>query len=173
MKRAMKRVLPFLLVLLLCLAGCGGKKEFPDTVNCSTILEAAQKAAADLPAFENRYTDAEGNLDAYTLSLFADGKYTECEEYGLLDGYARYLSGGTTTYEIDVLKAADQAGAAKLEELLSRRMQSMRSGDKAMYDPEFERRMSDALLYRDGLYAILLITDDNNAARDAIDALKQ
>ena len=109
----------------------------------------------------------------HTLSILADSTYEECAEYALLDGYAMYLCGGRQTFEIDVLKAKDEAGVQSLQALLERRMKTLSAGDKAMYDPDFQSMMDNAKLYTDGLFVILLITYDNSAAQSAVDALKQ
>lgn len=154
----------------MCLTACGGKS-FAEGTLCEDIMNAAT-GATEAPAAETVYTDGEGNLDTYTLSLLADADYTECPEYGLLDGYAVYLALGTVTYEVAVLKAKDEAGAQSLYGLLERRKETLAAGDKGMYDPDFEARMEKSQLYTDGLYVIFLLTEDNDAAKAAIDALK-
>lgn len=167
----MKRIICLMLAALTCLTACAGGKTFADGTTCEDIMKAAS-GATEAPVAETVYTDAEGNLDAYTLSLLADADFAECPEYGLLDGYAIYLALGTVTYEVAVLKAKDEAGVQSLYDLLERRKATLAAGDKGMYDPDFELRMEASQLYTDGLYVIFLLTEDNDAAKSAIDALK-
>lgn len=168
----MKKFISVLVLAALCLSSCGAKN-FADSTTCADLMNAALATQADAPQYENLYTDAESNLDEYTLSILADSTYEECAEYALLDGYAMYLCGGRQTFEIDVLKAKDEAGVQSLQALLERRMKTLSAGDKAMYDPDFQSMMDNAKLYTDGLFVILLITYDNSAAQSAVDGLKQ
>lgn len=72
-----------------------------------------------------------------------------------------------------MLKAGSEEGAEKLKGMLDRRIQTISGGDKAMYDPSFDSMIKNAQTYTDGLFAVLMITSDNSAARSAIDALKK
>ncbi len=171
----MKKLLCILLMSALIIpsfSACGAKKEFSQDITCESIMEAAQ-TVGEIPKFDKFYLKSEDNLDAYSLSLWADGEFKQCEELEILSDYAIFLGGGTQTYEIVVLKAKTAEDINTLEDLIERRKQTLNHSDRSFYDPDFDLRMENSVAYSDGLFVIFLITDDNDAAVKAIEALKE
>lgn len=171
----MRKSLCILLVLALviaCFSACGAKKAFGQDITCEDIMKAAQTVGA-VPKYDELYLKSEENLDTYSMSLWADGEFKECKELELLSDYAIFLGGGTDTYEITVLKAEDEEHIKTLEKLIERRKKTLELGDKGFYDPDFDLRMENSVVYSDGLFVIFLITEDNDAAVKAIETLKE
>lgn len=167
-----KLVIVFLSLLLLFTASCGNAKSLPANIPCEQILSAA-KGAVTIPDAVSEYVKGQKDFDAYTLSLWADGAYTECAEYGLLADYAVFYSSDDTTFEISVLKAQSTDDADKLSKLFERRKKTLSSGSKAAYDPDFNKLIEDSKIIVDGQFVILLITPDNDAIISNIEKLKQ
>ena len=105
------------------------------------------------------------------MSLWADGLFQECSEYDLIDDYAIYVSAGTTTYEIAVLRCEEEKDVSVLKNLVERRKETLSQGDNGMYDKDFKKRMSDSKVLTEKNTVVLLITDDNSAATEAINKL--
>lgn len=168
-----KIVICLMMLCMLFATACGESKAFPTDITCKQILNAAKSAAGNAPENETLHLSAENKLDAYTMSLWADGVYEECAEFSLLADYAVYYSSDNNTYEIAVLKAADKTDAEKLAALLERRKETLSGGDKAAYDPDFDKLMGDSQILTEGEFVILLITPNNDAAITAIENLKQ
>ena len=166
-----------LLLVLFCvlLAACNqnseSEKGFKDGVNCEDVMNAVIGVTEHLDA-EKIYLKSSNNLDFNNFSLWVDGLYGECEEFNLLSDYAIFVSAGTTTYEVAVLKTDKIENIDKLKELLERRKETLSLGDKGMYDPNFETRINNSKVLTAGEFVILLITDDNDAALEAIEKLK-
>lgn len=167
MKKIIATVLGLLLVF--CVA-CGEDDTLPKGVTCEQILEVA----TDVKSYKNtqEYIKNKSDLDAYTMSMWADGLFEECEEYDLLLDYAICYSKDNTTYEISVLKAKSEDAVTELKALLERRKTTLEGGTKAAYDPNFKGLMQSSKIKVYGEYVVLLITDDNDAIIKAIDGLK-
>ncbi|MBE6779501.1 MAG: DUF4358 domain-containing protein [Ruminococcaceae bacterium] len=169
----MKKIIVLLMALtLLFTVGCGGEKSFPDNLSCEDIV-AAYQSAGEKPEYEKFYRKSENNLDAFSMSLWADGSFQECDELELLEDYAIYLGSGADTYEVTVLKAKNEADTEKLIDLIKRRKKTLENGDKGMYDQSFETKMANSVVKTDGKFVIFLITDDNDAAIKAAEKLKE
>lgn len=168
-----------LLLVLFCvfLVACSknqnteSEKGFKDGVDCEEVMNAVIGVTEHLDS-EKIYLKSSNNLDSNNFSLWVDGLYGECEEFKLLSDYAIFVSAGTTTYEVAVLKADEIDNVDKLKELLERRKETLSLGDKGMYDPSFETRINNSKVLTAGEFVILLITDDNDAALEAIEKLK-
>lgn len=161
-----------IMFILLSFAACSVKKSLPDDVTCEDILTAVL-SVENAPESEKEYLKSENNLDALSMGIWADGLYEECEEKELLSDYAIYLGAGVKTYEITVLKAKGKGDVAGLVDLVERRKTTLELGDKGMYDPDFEVRMSNSVVYTDGLFVIFLITEDNDSAIKAVEQLQE
>ncbi len=169
----MKKLTSLLLVFALVFAfgGCGRDKNFSAQTDCKQILDAAI-GATNYPDCEKLYLKQDANLSATDLSLWYSGLYSESDKLDLLDDYAIFLSSGVTTYEVAVLKPKKKSDLKELKALLEERRVTLSLGDKGMYDPDFTVRMENSLLYTDGDFLIFLLTENNSAAKKAINALK-
>lgn len=170
MKKITNVIICVLCVLLL--VACGNKS-LPNNMTADTLADTVINAVGGQPETNTTYAQKVQTLDAYTMSLWADGAYEECDEFELLDEYYIFCSADNSTYEVSVLKAESEADISKLTAVLERRKQTLSQGDKAEYDPNFKKLMADSKIITEGRFAILLITPDNTAAIKAIDNLKQ
>lgn len=172
-KKLKTSIICIMALCLLAVTACGNTKAFSADIDCEDILNAAKSAVGSTPENEMLYLENENKLDTYTMSLWADGAYKECEEFHLLADYAMYYSSDNNTYEISVLRAADRKDVEILSSLLARRKETLSVGDKAAYDPNFKSLIEDSRILTEGEFAILLITPNNDAAETAIENLKQ
>ncbi|MBQ1186616.1 MAG: hypothetical protein IIX54_02885 [Clostridia bacterium] len=166
-----KLLIIFLVITLASLTACGTAKEFKDGTACEEILNAVVEAT-EHPDSDKLYLKSEDNLDSSSFSLWVDGLYQESDELDLFSDYAIFVSAGTTTYEIAVLKASENGSTDKLISVFERRKETLTLGDKGMYDPKFDMRISSSKIEVAGDIVILLITDDNDAALKALENLK-
>ena len=107
------------------------------------------------------------------MSMWSDGVFDECQEFDLISDYAICYSNDNNTFEISVLKAEKKEDASKLVSLLERRKQTLATGDKAAYDPEFEMLLEKSEILVCDSFVILLITQNNDAVISAIETLKK
>ncbi len=162
-----------ILVVSLLLSACAEQKAFSQDVTCKQILDTAKTAVGVTLQTEEEYIKGQDSFDSYDMSMWADSLFEECEEFGLLDDYALCYSGDNTTYEITVLKAKKADDTNQLVSLLERRKETLSGGNKAAYDPDFNRLMSDSRILVEDKFVILLITPDNDGAIEAIENLKE
>ena len=157
--------------MLFCVA-CGEDESvsFAEGTTCKQILDAAVGAKS----YDNveQYIKGQSDMDSYTMAMWADGIFQECEEFDLLSDYAICYSKDNTTYEISVLKAKSADDVSKIESLLERRKQTLEGGTKAAYDPNFKKLMQNSRIETYGEYVIFLLTDDNDAVKSEIEKLK-
>ena len=174
MNNLYKKVLALTMAAVLSLlVSCGQTKSFSDDITCEQILNEAKSVDDKAPENATVYSKNGVAFDGYTMSLYADGTYEACEDINLLDDYAVFYSSDNTTYEISVLKAKSKDDVAKLHEILNRRKETLSSGDKAEYDPNFDNLMKNSQILTDGEFVILLITENNDNIIKAIENLKQ
>ena len=169
----MKKIIAILisLLMLFCIACSESESSsFAEGTTCEQILNAA----VGVKDYDNveQYIKGKTDLDSYTMSMWADGLFAECEEFNLLSDYAICYSKDNTTYEISVLKAKSTDDVSKIESLLERRKQTLEGGTKAAYDPNFKKLMQNSKIETCGEYVIFILTDDNDAVKDAIEKLK-
>ncbi len=181
----MKRLLSLILALLMCLCACseketeeGGDATFPDDITCEQIMRAAVEAVHfsedGSEEGSETYLPESENFDEFEMGLWADSSFEGCAEFELLTDYAiLYLPYAYVTYEVAVLKAEDAEGAEELLKVLERRKETLASGDKGFYDANFESIIEDSQTYCDGNYAIMIVTGDSAAAKEAIEKLKK
>lgn len=168
----MKRtVVIFLGLLLIFCVACGESGGFPSGTTCEQILNAAKSAQS----YENSvtYIKDKSNMDVYTMAMWADGVFAECEEFELISDYAICYSNDNTTYEISVLKAKSKDDVAKIVSLFERRKQTLEGGTKAAYDSNFKKLMQGSKIETCGEFVMLLITNDNDTVINAIEKIKQ
>lgn len=169
----MKKIIcVFFAILFLFATGCSAEKGFGENITCEKIVDAVH-SAIKAPRFEKYYRKSEGNFDSQSMSLWADGLYVECEEYELLEDYALYLGAGTDTYEVVALKAKTNYDAQTMAKVIERRKETLASGDKGMYDLNFQKRMENSVVEVTGRFVVFLVTDNNDEALAAINELKE
>lgn len=168
----MVKIIAVVLAIITCLSltGCGG--QFTEDITANDIMNAALEST-NAPEVEKIYSPTDTVLTSKNMSLWADSKYVDCAEFGMLEDYAIYISAGIISYEIAVLKATDSEQTENLMQLIERRKETLAKGDKGFYDKNFKTRMEQSQLYTDGDFVIFLLTEDNDSAKQAIDKLKK
>ena len=169
----MKKLMAILTaILLVCAVGCKeDDKIMPGGITCEQILNAVYTTAPY--GNTTTYIKDKNDMDADTMSKWATGAVKEFAEYELLADYAICYSNDISVYDIAVLKANSKDDVKKLENVVNKRIATLRSSKKATQDPNFERMISEAKVLVSDKYVILIITQNNNAAEKAINNLKQ
>lgn len=166
-----KCIVWFLVAILFVLTACNDTSQFREDVTCKDIMNTAIDAT-NKPDADKIYLKDDNSFDAGTFSLWTDGLFGESEELSLISDYAVYISAGTTTYEVAVLKANESSDTDAIKSIVERRKETLSLGDKGMYDPMFKERMSNSKILTVGDFVILIITDDNDAVLKAFENLK-
>lgn len=124
------------------------------------------------------YSDAEEGSDnriddGYLSYIFCDEYDVEIKAMSLIDEYALALPTGLSTYEIDVIKAKSAASAGEIKALFENRaaIKAKTRGELENYNAEMLPVLDGCEIYVKGKYVFLLTTDDNSAAKAAIDGL--
>ncbi len=164
----------FILNLILTVfTACGGEKTLPAEIKCEDILEAAV-SVGNVSETKKMYLKSNNDLDSFTLSLWANGSFEECDEFAILKDYAIcFATGSSVTYEIAVLRAENTEATGVLKGLIDSRKETLALGDAGMYDTSFKERMENSKVIIEGEFVILLITDDNDAVINEIEKLKK
>ena len=151
-----------------------GEPKGETTAAPSEIMNAIVAKYPGIPGQKAMYIsgageDDESYLDPEYASYLYTGNYEESPEMAMLESYAIRLPDGKSAFEIHILKVADEASIASIQNFLKSRIDMLNAGDIKLYDPEgFEKVMSNAEVYTSGKYVYLLITTDNAPAKEAI-----
>ena len=142
-----KIVVAMILVLSLCLFGCGEK-------NTSINMEdLAQELMEQLP-FTDELAEIKENVIYHLYALDSE----KIEEIKV------YLSSGATAEEIAIIKSDD---VSAVEEAVKKRVESKKK-DFEGYLPEELEKLEDPVIITRGNYVILCITSDSELARKII-----
>lgn len=171
MKKLTKAFIFYILVALFISSIYGCSAKLSNELACKDIMQAAVDAT-DAPGYQKIY-ELNQNFDATEMSLWASGRFEETTQFSLVEECAVYISKGSVAYEVAVFKAGNSDDANTLLEVLENRLQTISKGDKAAYDPSFNQKCEKVKIYIDGNFAIMLLTEDNDAAVKAIDNLKK
>jgi len=166
----MKKVVTILICVFL-LAGCGTTAAFGENITCKDIMRAAVDAT-EAPEYDNIYSISDNSFNSTAMSLWAYGIYDECAEYNLIADCAIYVASGNSSYEVGVIKPEKTEDIEKIESIFASRKEAMSAGNKAAYDPNFSSFLKNSEIYTDGDFVIFLMTEDNTAAKTAINNLK-
>ena len=107
--------------------------------------------------YEDQLTTVEGNMFQMIYGISEE----EVEEY------AAYVSTGATAEEITVIKAKDEATAKSIKEKLSERVKAQKSSFES-YIPKEVEKIDNAIVYQEGVYVILSISNDSEKAETII-----
>lgn len=168
----MKKFLCFLAALmLLLLSGCG-EAVLPQDISAEQVLEECLKVGEN-PEISSEYLKSKNNFDSFKMSLWADGIYAECPEAEMVSDYAIVTGSAKDTFEISVLKADNAENAKQLRAVLQRRKQTISGSDNSNYDPNFTKRFENLVIKEDGLFVMLIMTEDNSKRLEQIEKLKK
>lgn len=120
--------------------------------------------------FENADILDSGYLDPEYAGFMYTGGYVEnFTELDKLESYAIRIPDGKSVFEIHILKVRNLSDVESIVELCESRLNLMRTGDIALYDPElYYVIIEKAEVYTLGNYVFLLSTTDNEAVKEII-----
>ena len=142
-----------LLLLILCLTGCSNTTVELDPQIAAKTLSDASTGESLLSKL-----DQSAALALYSLS---EADVAEC---------CVYVGNSGTVDEISVWKAVSAAAADTIEEQVRERI-STQKDVYADYRPDEIPKLNSAVVSRHGLYIILFVDADAQAAQKAVDAL--
>ena len=168
----------FTLVLVSCTTACGDKATAEPSAHELLDVCLALYDFDDMYKPSIYYSDAEEGSDnriddGYLSYIFCDEYDVEIKAMPLIDEYALALPTGLSTYEIDVIKAKSAASAGEIKALFENRaaIKAKTRGELENYNAEMLPVLDGCEIYVKGKYVFLLTTDDNSAAKAAIDGL--
>lgn len=168
----------FTIVLVSCTTACGDKETAEPSAHELLDVCLALYDFGDMYKPSIYYSDAEEGSDnriddGYLSYIFCDEYDVEIKAMPLIDEYALALPTGLSTYEIDVIKAKSAASAGEIKALFENRaaIKAKTRGELENYNAEMLPVLDGCEIYVKGKYVFLLTTDDNSAAKAAIDGL--
>lgn len=162
MKRIKKGIwiMPVLALLIVC-AGCGSGKNSSNTVSMYDLRTAMEKADPDLPEMLNASSTEKDAEDKF--SHISDMDYKKVDSY-----FVSYSSDGHKADEIVVIAVKDKADVDEAKESLTKHQQD-RYNLLQSYEPKQVSRIQDGLIFTEGQYAVLIITNHNDDVRKAFE----
>ena len=168
----------FTLMLVSCTTACVDKETAEPSAHELLDVCLALYDFDDMYKPSIYYSDAEEGSDnriddGYLSYIFCDEYDVEIKAMSLIDEYALALPTGLSTYEIDVIKAKSAASAGEIKALFENRaaIKAKTRGELENYNAEMLPVLDGCEIYVKGKYVFLLTTDDNSAAKAAIDGL--
>lgn len=152
----MKKWMTFLLtaaIVILCV-GCGAGKNTNQTVSMYDLRTAMEAADPDLPEM----------LNASSTEKDAEDKFTNISDmdYKKVDGYfVSYSQDGHKADEIVVVAVKDKADIDEAKESLEKHKQD-RYNLLQSYEPKQVSRIENGIIFTEGSYAVLVITEHND-----------
>ena len=162
MKRIKKGIwiMPVLALLIVC-AGCGSGKSSSNTVSMYDLRTAMEQADPDLPEMLNASSTEKDAEDKF--SHISDMDYKKVDSY-----FVSYSSDGHKADEIVVIAVNDKADVDEAKESLTKHQQD-RYHLLQSYEPKQVSRIQDGLIFTEGQYAVLIITNHNDDVRKAFE----
>ncbi len=158
----MKRIL-ILLTAVLLLGGCRGR-EPTATDLLAKLITATHMPAAEI-YFGGAFYEETGYLSEEASRLLYDGHIPA----KLSDEYAVALSKDDRIVEIHLYHALDAEKADAIESQLRMRQNALVNRENYFYDPDGIAQ--EAVIWRRGKWVCLLVTADNDAARDVLKSM--
>lgn len=156
------------LVLSMSLMACGGEEKGKDEQSKDSA-KAISGTAADISKAivdEGKFTDEVVTIENEMINQKLDIDGEKAEEivcyYGTGDS--------ANIVYVAIFKEASDASDAKTK--LETYLSELKTANES-YDPEELGKIDDAILEIDGKYAIMVISDDNDAAKDIIDGFRK
>ena len=151
----MKRILPVMLALCLCLTACGGgEDEGYDPANTAQALldSGAFSQALDALDKDTACEALYGGLDPDTVE--------ECAVYASLSAGAEEIA----VFKLSGAEAAETALTA-LEDRVAEQREALES-----YQPEEVGKLDSAIVERKGNTVVLVVAEDHELARSTLDS---
>lgn len=152
----MKKKIATIMVLLTLVTatGCSEEKKEDRVIDVHTM---AQSLLNDI-TYEDQLTQVEGNMFQMIYGIPSED----------ITEYEAYVSTGATAEEIAVIKAKDEATAESIEKTLTERVEAQKSSF-ASYIPKEVEKLDEAVVYQEGVYVILSISNDDEKAESIIE----
>lgn len=138
---------------LFTLTGCSEEKKEDRVIDVHTM---AQSLLNDI-TYEDQLTKVEGNMFQMIYGISQED----------IEEYEAYVSTGATAEEIAVIKAKDEATAESMEEKLTERVEAQKNSF-ANYIPKEVEKLEEAVVYQEGVYVVLSISNDDEKAEKII-----
>ena len=182
----MKQTIALLLAALLCLGlcACSGTPQTAETTAApgtdatpeTTAAPEAELSMYDLSramlgaaAFrEMSYVSSVDESAAADFAYLSDLDYEKVDQYFL--AYA--ADGAGNADEIAVIRVRDEADVVAAEASLKAHLKQ-RASLYATYDPTQSEKIEDGQVFTSGAFAVLLISDDNDAVKAAFTSFLQ
>ena len=136
-------------------AGCGGSSDTVSMYDLRTAMEAADDTLGEMLSADSNEEDAE--------DLFA---YISDMDYGKVDKFFVSYSNEGSADEIAVIALKDASDASAAEKSLKDHVQD-RINVFSQYAPEEVKKAENAITFKDGKYAVLIICDKQDEVKKA------
>lgn len=159
----MKKWMTFLLAaaMLIFCVGCGAGKNTSHTVSMYDLRTAMEAADPDLPEMLNASSTEKDAEDKFTN--ISDMDYKKVDSY-----FVSYSQDGHKADEIVVIAVKDKADIDEAKESLEKHKQD-RYNLLQSYEPKQVSRIENGIVFTEGSYAVLVITDHNDDVRKAFE----
>lgn len=164
MKKWMTLVLS--VTMLLVCVGCGAGKSTDKTVSMYDLRTAMEAADPALPEMLNASSTEKDAKDKFPN--ISDMDYKKVDSY-----FVSYSQDGHKADEIVVIAVKDKADVEEAKKSLEQHKQD-RYNLLQSYEPKQVSRIENGIIFTEGQYAVLLITDHNDDVRKAFeDVIKE
>lgn len=148
-----KAVAMLMVILALFTAGCTKEEKKEREIDVHTL---AQSLLNDI-SYEDELTSVEGNMFHMIYGISVED----------VSEYEAYVSTGATAEEITVIKAKDEEAAKAIKDKFTERVQAQKSSF-ANYIPKEVDKLEKAVVYQEGVYVILSISNESEKAEEII-----
>lgn len=156
MKNKIKAILLAAMMLAAVFAaGCGGSSDTVSMFDLRTAMEAADDTLGEMLSADSSEEDAE-DLFAY----ISDMDYSKVDKF-----FVSYSNEGVAD-EIAVIALKDASDAQEAEKSLEKHVQD-RINVFSQYAPEQVKKAENAITFKDGRYAVLIICDKQDEVKKA------
>lgn len=156
MKNKIKAILLAAMMLAAVFAtGCGGSSDTVSMFDLRTAMEAADDTLGEMLSADSSEEDAE-DLFAY----ISDMDYSKVDKF-----FVSYSNEGVAD-EIAVIALKDASDAQEAEKSLEKHVQD-RINVFSQYAPEQVKKAENAITFKNGRYAVLIICDKQDEVKKA------
>ncbi len=156
----MKRVWMLCMIGIILLTGC--QKNTPTATDLLAKLLSTAETPRTMIYFEGAMPDDEGCLSEETEQKLYDGR-SPCS---LADEYAIALCSDDRVYELHIFHSLDMEKTEQIENALRRRQTILQKQENYLYDPQ--NPGAGAVIWRKGKWVCLLVTTDNDSAKEIL-----
>lgn len=148
-------VLAAMMLAAVFAAGCGSSSDTVSMFDLRTAMEAADDTLGEMLSADSSEEDAE--------DLFA---YVSDMDYSKVDKFFVSYSNEGVADEIAVIALKDASDAQEAEKSLEKHVQD-RINVFSQYAPEQVKKAENAITFKDGRYAVLIICDKQDEVKKA------